>query len=70
MLETLMAIKSQGSCITSEMGILGQVAAYFGVVEAQGRGTLHLHMLMWLAGTPDANAMEAALQTSTFREKI
>ena len=70
MLETLMAIKSQGSRVTSEMGILGQVAAYFGVVEAQGRGTLHLHMLMWLAGTPDTNAMEAALQTSTFREKI
>ena len=36
MLETLMGIKSHGSRVISEMGILGQVSAYFGVVEAQG----------------------------------
>lgn len=30
------------------VGVLGLVAAYYGCVEAQGRGTLHCHMLVWL----------------------
>ncbi|CZR52918.1 uncharacterized protein PAC_02795 [Phialocephala subalpina] len=34
----------------SRMGILGQVANHFGVVETNGRGMLHLHALVWLAG--------------------
>ncbi|KAJ7599729.1 hypothetical protein C8J56DRAFT_760471, partial [Mycena floridula] len=33
-----------------EGGILGNVKAYYGCVEAQGRGTLHCHMLIWLEG--------------------
>jgi hypothetical protein len=33
-----------------EGGILGVVKAYYGCVEAQGRGTLHCHMVVWLEG--------------------
>ena len=33
-----------------EGGILGVVKAYYGCVEAQGRGTLHCHMMVWLQG--------------------
>ncbi|KAJ7340885.1 hypothetical protein DFH08DRAFT_915682 [Mycena albidolilacea] len=33
-----------------EGGILGVVKAYYGYVEAQGRGTLHCHMVVWLEG--------------------
>ncbi len=33
----------------SEGGILGPVSAYYGCVEAQGRGTLHCHMIVWLS---------------------
>ncbi|KAF5361235.1 hypothetical protein D9757_013225 [Collybiopsis confluens] len=29
-------------------GIFGNVSVYYGVVEAQGRGSLHLHLLVWL----------------------
>ena len=29
------------------------MSAYWGAVEAQGRGTLHIHMLLWVRGTPD-----------------
>ena len=29
-------------------GVLGPVKAYFGTVESQGRGSLHLHLLIWL----------------------
>ena len=30
----------------SDVGILGHVSAYYGCVEAQGRGSLHCHMLV------------------------
>ncbi|KAJ3899403.1 hypothetical protein F5879DRAFT_772747, partial [Lentinula edodes] len=29
-------------------GVFGEVAVYYGVVEAQGRGSLHIHLLIWL----------------------
>ena len=32
-------------------GIFGHVNAYYGCVEAQGRGTLHCHMIIWLDGS-------------------
>ena len=28
--------------------------AFYGTVECQGRGSLHLHLLIWLAGIPDS----------------
>ncbi|KAH1907588.1 hypothetical protein KXW47_001287, partial [Aspergillus fumigatus] len=28
-------------------GVLGDISNYFGVVESNGRGTLHLHALLW-----------------------
>jgi hypothetical protein len=34
----------------ADMGILGDVSNYFGVVESNGRGMLHLHTLVWLRG--------------------
>ncbi|KAJ7238303.1 hypothetical protein B0H12DRAFT_1025803, partial [Mycena haematopus] len=30
------------------VGIFGKVRVYYGVVEAQGRGSLHIHILIWL----------------------
>ena len=32
-------------------GIFGKVKAYYGCVKAQGRGTLHCHMLVWVEGS-------------------
>ncbi|OWZ10380.1 hypothetical protein PHMEG_00016776 [Phytophthora megakarya] len=29
-------------------GVLDELQAYFGIVETQGRGTLHIHFLIWL----------------------
>lgn len=37
----------------SEFGILGDVSNYFGVVETNGRGMLHLHALIWVRGNLD-----------------
>jgi helitron helicase-like protein len=36
-----------------EIGILGEVSTYFGAVETNSRGMLHLHCLVWLAGNLD-----------------
>ena len=41
-----------------EGGIFGVVNAYYGCVEAQGRGTLHCHMLVWLEGGLNPNEIK------------
>ncbi|KAJ7494790.1 hypothetical protein B0H11DRAFT_1910735 [Mycena galericulata] len=46
------------------------VNGYIGTVEAQARGTLHLHILLWLKGAPTAEQMRAALGTEEFRKKV
>jgi len=52
------------------MGTLGRVAAYFGTVESQGRGTLHLHLLIWLEHTPSPDEMAVLLQSPDFRDRV
>ncbi|KAJ7459328.1 hypothetical protein FB451DRAFT_969998, partial [Mycena latifolia] len=39
-------------------GVLGMVSAYYGTVEAQGRGSLHCHMMIWLAGGLNPNEIK------------
>jgi len=36
-------------------GVLGVVKAHYGCVEAQGRGSLHCHMLIWIEGALNPN---------------
>ena len=36
-------------------GVLGQISAYYGCVEAQGCRSLHCHMLIWLTGSLNCN---------------
>ncbi|KAH9014840.1 hypothetical protein EDB85DRAFT_2212844 [Lactarius pseudohatsudake] len=56
--------------IQRKTGILGEVSAFIGTVEAQGRGTLHLHMILWLTGSVPLQEMKARLSTEDFREKV
>jgi hypothetical protein len=35
---------------STDIGILGDISNYFGVVESNGRGMLHLHTLVWVRG--------------------
>ncbi|KAF8120373.1 hypothetical protein EV363DRAFT_1080267, partial [Boletus edulis] len=37
---------------------------------AQGRGTLHVHMLIWLQDAPNADEMHDILKTNEFREHM
>lgn len=69
-LETLIGVSSTGKTTKSKPGVLGTVSAYFGVVEAQGRGTIHLHLIMWLADAPNTDEMVSMLDTEEFREKM
>ncbi|KAG9310607.1 hypothetical protein JVU11DRAFT_9173 [Chiua virens] len=49
---TLFGIQAERSRVKNCVGVFGRVSAYFGVVEAQGRGTLHLHCF-YLVGEYD-----------------
>jgi hypothetical protein len=70
-LEILFGIKKNvRGRIEREEGIFGEVQSYVGTVEAQGRGTLHLHMLLWLKDAPMAEQMKAALKCQIFRDKV
>jgi hypothetical protein len=56
--------------VNSEMGMLGHIKGYFGVVEAQGRGTLHVHMMIWLQHTPNTVNMHKLLQDEEFHARV
>lgn len=60
----------ESSKLHREHGIFGKVEGYIGSVEAQGRGTLHLHLIIWLAGAPTATEMKNLLNTEEFRDRI
>ena len=67
-LQTLFQIRVGSQSIETRMGVLGRVSAYFGLVESQGRGTLHLHLLLWLCDTPASNIIHDLLTSTEFRE--
>ncbi|KAF5321196.1 hypothetical protein D9619_001956 [Psilocybe cf. subviscida] len=53
-----------------KQGILGHVQSYIGTVETQGRGSLHLHMLLWLQDAPTSHEMQELLKTEAFKDRI
>jgi hypothetical protein len=71
-LETLFGIKgAKGNAhVKRRAGVFGTVQAYIGTVEAQGRGTLHLHIILWLCGAPTATRMKELLKSPEFRAKV
>jgi hypothetical protein len=69
-LNTLLGFSTDSRTVGNQMGELGKGSAYFGAVEAQGRGSLHLHLMMWLDNSPDADETTLRLRSPAFREKI
>ncbi|KAJ8516236.1 hypothetical protein ONZ45_g6447 [Pleurotus djamor] len=69
-LETLFGIKATSHQVVSEIGVFGYVSAYFGTVESQNRGSLHLHLLLWLEGAPSADEMLNLLKQESFRNRV
>ncbi|KAJ7232898.1 hypothetical protein C8J57DRAFT_1090987 [Mycena rebaudengoi] len=43
----------------TEGGVLGVCEAYYGCVEAQGRGSLHCHMMVWIASALNPDQIKA-----------
>ncbi|QRV90748.1 Helitron helicase-like domain at N-terminus [Ceratobasidium sp. AG-Ba] len=69
-LESLFGITSTNRTVTTNMGVLGRLKGYYGVVEAQGRGSLHVHMLLWLENTPSPDQMQTLLESEEFRKRV
>ncbi len=52
-------------------GILGNVSGFYGCTEEQGRGALHLHMLVWLEGYKSPTKMHEEMKTnSQFKTRV
>ena len=71
-LDSLLGIKARrhNERKSEEKGILGTVSAYIGTVEAQGRGTLHVHMVLWLKGSVTLSGMKELLMHEDFRNRV
>jgi hypothetical protein len=62
-------IKSILKCLVLG-GVLGPTKAYFGTVESQGRGSLHLHLLIWLNHDLTPTQLKEKIHDAAFREKL
>ena len=53
-------------------GLYGETAGYYGTVEQQGRLMLHLHMLLWIQGSPSPDELRSKILDphSDFRQKL
>ena len=52
-------------------GLFGECVGYYATVEAQGRGTLHTHMLLWIQGNPNPERLRRMMHDdSTFQESV
>ncbi|RDX42771.1 hypothetical protein OH76DRAFT_1362182 [Lentinus brumalis] len=69
-LQTLFRISVSPFVVKGDMGVLGKASAYIGSVESQGRGSLHLHMLVWLQDTPTSEQLHELLRTEQFRARV
>ncbi|KAI0708654.1 hypothetical protein C8Q76DRAFT_626943 [Earliella scabrosa] len=61
-----------GTVKEGKPGILGTVKAYYGCVEAQGRGTLHCHMVIWVEGGLNPSMLQDKIKTGgvDFRKRL
>ncbi|KIO18008.1 hypothetical protein M407DRAFT_84402, partial [Tulasnella calospora MUT 4182] len=44
-------------------GLFGKVSGYYGTIEAQGRGSLHCHLLIWISGSLGPDELRSKLQS-------
>lgn len=55
----------------AEAGLFGKCTSYYGMVETQGRGTLHCHLLVWLKGHLSPQALRDKMVASeAYRAKV
>ena len=56
-------LKADTSSEMIKPGALGYVKGYYGCVEAQGRGSLHCHMLVWIEGALNPDDLKTKILT-------
>ncbi|CAF4616225.1 unnamed protein product, partial [Didymodactylos carnosus] len=49
-------------------GVLGPIKAHYGTVETQGRGALHLHILLWLDHNMTPSQLKENIKDPKFKE--
>lgn len=54
----------------TELGLFGLTKGYFGCVEAQGRGTLHCHLFVWLEGALNPEEIKQRVQDKEFTDRL
>jgi hypothetical protein len=52
------------------LGAFGECEAYYGMVEAQGRGMLHCHFLIWLRGNPNPQKLRDMMRNAGFQNSM
>ncbi|KAF8143047.1 hypothetical protein K438DRAFT_1466822, partial [Mycena galopus ATCC 62051] len=57
-----------GSTTMRENGLFGQCSAYYAMIEAQGRGTLHCHMLVWIEENPSPQELRDRMRADSVFE--
>lgn len=59
---------------TGQESVFGRNSQYFGAVETNGRGSLHLHGLLWLQGNMNLcsalGGVSSSEEQAAYREKI
>jgi hypothetical protein len=69
-LHVLLAVDEESGKPLATPGILGHVANYFGCIETQDRGALHVHFLIWVVGFPSTIArFDELLANELFAER-
>ena len=61
-----------GAQAENRQGFYGPTSGYYGTVEQQGRLTLHMHMLLWIAGNINPEEMRAKIlnEDSEWRKSL
>ena len=52
------------------LGVFGEVSTFYSTVEAQGRGSLHMHLLVWLRYCPSPEELERRLSDPALSKTI
>ncbi|CAF0864592.1 unnamed protein product, partial [Didymodactylos carnosus] len=50
--------------------VLGPIKAHYGTVETQGRGSLHLHVLLWLDHNMTPSQLKENIKDPKFKERL
>jgi hypothetical protein len=51
-----------GAGVNGVGGVFGPLSAHYGMVECQNRGTLHIHLLLWVRGSPSPEELRARME--------